>query len=197
MKKYLPQPTNFTAHLERKEFGSIIENYERKTNTGKAPIEFDDNKIIYETSNNSTARAISEEQGTDVNAEQYTLDQVREIILNRASRARATAAEEDDEEEEKEEEFSELDKIIVRAGLSQPIPLREPKQINAADYLSEAYTVSDPNYRKMLPYFEGEIYPQRIRIPKDKRKFGELYRVKDRFYDHNGYFLYRVPGLFS
>jgi len=38
-------------------------------------------------------------------------------------------------------------------------------------------------------------YPLAIRIPKKVWKEGYMYRVNDCFYDDNGEFLYRVPGL--
>jgi len=38
-------------------------------------------------------------------------------------------------------------------------------------------------------------YPLAIRIPKSVWKEGYVYRVNDCFYDDNGDFLYRVPGL--
>ncbi|XP_075226374.1 uncharacterized protein LOC142327325 [Lycorma delicatula] len=39
--------------------------------------------------------------------------------------------------------------------------------------------------------------PLRIHIPKSKFKFGYLYKVNDCFYSHDGFFLYRVPGMNS
>lgn len=38
-------------------------------------------------------------------------------------------------------------------------------------------------------------YPQKISIPKNKIKTGCVYRLNDCFYDTDGDFLYRVPGL--
>lgn len=40
-------------------------------------------------------------------------------------------------------------------------------------------------------------YPLAIRIPKRVWKEGIIYKVKDCFYDDNGDFLYRVPGLIT
>lgn len=40
-------------------------------------------------------------------------------------------------------------------------------------------------------------YPLAIRIPKKVWKEGYTYKVKDCFYDDNGDFLYRVPGLIT
>lgn len=39
------------------------------------------------------------------------------------------------------------------------------------------------------------MYPEKITIPKHLRRKGSIYKVNDCFYDHQGIFLYRVPGL--
>lgn len=53
--------------------------------------------------------------------------------------------------------------------------------------------------RKEISKFVDTIndYPLAIRIPKRVWKEGYTYRVNDCFYDDNGHFLYRVPGLIS
>lgn len=38
-------------------------------------------------------------------------------------------------------------------------------------------------------------YPERIRIPKNKLKYGYTYKLNDCYYDSDGTFLYRVPGM--
>lgn len=38
-------------------------------------------------------------------------------------------------------------------------------------------------------------YPERIVIPKNKLKYGYTYKLNDCYYDSDGYFLYRVPGM--
>ncbi|KAK6631522.1 hypothetical protein RUM44_006049 [Polyplax serrata] len=42
-----------------------------------------------------------------------------------------------------------------------------------------------------------ESYPQRIKIPRSKRGSGLTFKVKDCYYDDDGQFLYRVPGMMS
>lgn len=44
--------------------------------------------------------------------------------------------------------------------------------------------------------FSDNMYPNKIEIPEDKFVKGYLYKVKDCFYDDDGEFLYRVPGLY-
>lgn len=41
----------------------------------------------------------------------------------------------------------------------------------------------------------GTSYPERIRIPKKAYQRGVTYKVNDCYYDDDGRFLYRVPGL--
>lgn len=38
-------------------------------------------------------------------------------------------------------------------------------------------------------------YPEKIRIPKNKKKYGYTYKLNDCYYDSDGMFLYRVPGM--
>ncbi|KAL0270768.1 UNVERIFIED_CONTAM: hypothetical protein PYX00_008066 [Menopon gallinae] len=52
------------------------------------------------------------------------------------------------------------------------------------------------------PHLAGEMstfftydYPEKITIPKEQRIKGKTYRVKDCYYDDDGTFLYRVPGM--
>ncbi|XP_046744369.1 uncharacterized protein LOC124410207 [Diprion similis] len=42
---------------------------------------------------------------------------------------------------------------------------------------------------------QEEHYSEVIKIPKDQYKKGKLYKIQDCFYDDDGEFLYRVPGL--
>lgn len=42
---------------------------------------------------------------------------------------------------------------------------------------------------------QDEHYPETITIPKNKYQKGKLYQLRDCYYDHDGEFLYRVPGL--
>ncbi|KAF4532964.1 hypothetical protein B566_EDAN000652 [Ephemera danica] len=43
--------------------------------------------------------------------------------------------------------------------------------------------------------FQKPLYPERIRIPEEKWQEGATYKVGDVYYDSDGEFLYRVPGL--
>lgn len=39
-------------------------------------------------------------------------------------------------------------------------------------------------------------YPEKIIIPKDKHRKGSTYKINDCYYDDDGEFLYRVPGMY-
>ncbi|XP_012284277.1 uncharacterized protein LOC105701786 [Orussus abietinus] len=49
--------------------------------------------------------------------------------------------------------------------------------------------------RRLLVDKKDDNYPTVIKIPRSKYKEGMTYRVKDCYYDDDGEFLYRVPGL--
>lgn len=60
---------------------------------------------------------------------------------------------------------------------------------------SDAVSIKQTGKQDVIQ-FSGSMYPDRIEIPKDMYVKGCLYKVKDCFYDDDGEFLYRVPGLY-
>lgn len=58
------------------------------------------------------------------------------------------------------------------------------------------YQTSSEVEKKSEKDYSHLMYPYRIRIPKDKWKYGYTYKVNDCFYDSDGTFLYRVPGMY-
>lgn len=62
-----------------------------------------------------------------------------------------------------------------------------------ADLQERTSVISRKEVSKFIDTFND--YPLAIKIPKTAWKKGYMYRVKDCFYDDNGIFLYRVPGL--
>ena len=71
------------------------------------------------------------------------------------------------------------------------------KSVNIEKFESSLQENTSIISRKEVSTFIDTIndYPLAIRIPKKVWKEGYTYRVKDCFYDDNGEFLYRVPGL--
>lgn len=57
------------------------------------------------------------------------------------------------------------------------------------------YQSNDELTKKTERDYSHLIYPERIIIPKNKWKHGCTYKVNDCFYDSDGTFLYRVPGM--
>ncbi|XP_071449831.1 uncharacterized protein [Hetaerina americana] len=59
---------------------------------------------------------------------------------------------------------------------------------------------SEEGRHNLLPqeldvYLKAEQYKMKIKIPKEKFDSSAIYKVKDCFYDADGKFLYRVPGM--
>lgn len=71
-----------------------------------------------------------------------------------------------------------IDVETVEAGLKEPTSV-----ISRKEFSKYVDTIND--------------YPLAIRIPSKAWKKGYTYKVKDCFYDDNGDFLYRVPGLIA
>lgn len=57
------------------------------------------------------------------------------------------------------------------------------------------YQTSSGLTKKTERDYSHLIYPYRIMIPKNKLKHGYTYKLNDCYYDSDGRFLYRVPGM--
>lgn len=167
-------------NLSRKEFGSIIENYEEskygKPNNFKA----EDDKITL-VDPKANIKAIPEEKRTRSFSKHVTLD----VLRRRIQQNPKAATEMSQVILEMENKYMEPAEAKVK-----PVP-----DVQESDIVPDA-EVTNERYELSLPKIDDR-YPLRIYIPKDKRQRNKLYQVKDRFYDHYGFFLYRVPGLFS
>ncbi|XP_017879956.1 uncharacterized protein LOC108624878 [Ceratina calcarata] len=63
---------------------------------------------------------------------------------------------------------------------------------------NETCSSLDTHVKEHISYMETDYnYVNRIRIPRNVYKAGMTYRIKDCYYDDDGEFLYRVPGLRS
>lgn len=80
----------------------------------------------------------------------------------------------------------------------QSLPTNE-KSVDVATVEADLKEKTSVISRKEVSKFIDTIndYPLAIRIPKKVWKEGYTYKVKDCFYDDNGDFLYRVPGLIT
>nr|XP_022919458.1 uncharacterized protein LOC111428249 [Onthophagus taurus] len=85
------------------------------------------------------------------------------------------------------------DQLLLREN---KIELENVKEIGSIVDISE---LKNTNYLstqvKSKKDFKHLEYPEKIIIPKDKFKKGYTYKLNDCFYDCDGLFLYRVPGM--
>lgn len=80
----------------------------------------------------------------------------------------------------------------------QPLPKNE-KSVDVATVEANLQESTSIISRKEFSNYIDTMcnYPLSIKIPTKVHKEGYTYRVKDCFYDDNGDFLYRVPGLIA
>lgn len=74
-----------------------------------------------------------------------------------------------------------------------------PPQISKDNLQSKGeikkYDCSPVQVSKPMKDYSHLIYPEKIRISSKMRKQGSLYKLNDCYYDVDGEFLYRVPGM--
>lgn len=85
--------------------------------------------------------------------------------------------------------------IIDLTGKDLVEDSRKPVQIDQMDYnkynTGKLMVVDEKKPR----YYDHLVYPEKINIPKKILKRGKTYKLNDCFYDSDGTFLYRVPGI--
>lgn len=59
----------------------------------------------------------------------------------------------------------------------------------------QKYKQVNKGINKTKPNVNHLIYPERIKIPKKKYKKDHIFKLNDCYYDDDGEFLYRVPGM--
>lgn len=74
----------------------------------------------------------------------------------------------------------------VNATNEHPIVNLDTVKLKTTEQVAITKTVKDYAHLK---------YPEKIIIPKDKVKRGYTYKLNDCYYDYDGLFLYRVPGM--
>ncbi|KAJ8956221.1 hypothetical protein NQ314_006754 [Rhamnusium bicolor] len=97
------------------------------------------------------------------------------------------------------EDLSEDDKLLL-SGLkqrSESVSLVELKRDDITDIAKNKYETSSGKAltKKTESDYGHLIYPERITIPAVHRKRGYTYKLNDCYYDDDGEFLYRVPGM--
>ncbi|XP_018565204.1 uncharacterized protein LOC108906415 [Anoplophora glabripennis] len=74
----------------------------------------------------------------------------------------------------------------------------EQNQNNFEDVMINKFETSKSTtlMKKKQQDYNHLIYPEKISIPKNLRKKGYTYKLNDCYYDDDGLFLYRVPGMY-
>jgi hypothetical protein len=145
-------------------------------------IEVDERGNIIHELRDMKVKAIGEDSLTKLRSPHLTLDEFRKKLDSRKTK-------------------SEVDVVISERAPQKSLP--NPREVEKQediykefDYLNKETRVVD----KKLPYNFSDIEEHhvalRIRIPERLWQKDKVYRIKDCFYDDQGVFLYRVPGLF-
>lgn len=162
---------NSTPKPRSSEFSSIISSYKQDTSkeqTSPAVIDYTiENKQLIKHSDKYGIR--------DMN--QYSLETFKEKIQNEVDSCKVNP-------DDNILLLSEKKRNLVS---NQYIPSSERYDCDAV--------VTNKGKLGQITHFNEENYPKRIFIPKNKRKYGALYKVNDCYYTSDGLFLYRVPGL--
>lgn len=184
IEKFLPTIPNFNELIPNNEFGSIISSSKKNKllqEKKQKQIEFDDTGHIIYVSNKYSGKVIAETDGTSTGAH-LTLDEFRKKAELRPL-----------------SQCTELDKIIKSQNPKTQLPQPENESSNENIYENVQYTSSTGVVNRHIneSFFDKKMsrYPMRINIPRHLQKHGKIYRMRDCFYDDQGNFLYRVPGL--
>ncbi|XP_028132357.2 uncharacterized protein LOC114327848 [Diabrotica virgifera virgifera] len=168
------------------EFSEIITGYQRLKN--KVDTEKDEVVEVNLSKNFKSRESLEKNTYLPIKKEDIkdkrpiTLTQLKDNIERKASRGLGLSAEEENiyvNTHQQEEDVVVLNKEDVSV-----IP--ENKYTNNAGCSLTVKTEKD---------YSHLIYPEKIVIPKKLIKKGYTYRLNDCYYDYDGEFLYRVPGM--
>ncbi|KAI4459222.1 neugrin [Holotrichia oblita] len=205
-REQLNLPLVLTNHLQKftsrnynqSRVNTILPSIETKPKVRKATGEF--SEIIRSYERLKTKQAVDEEENTQPNLdssskrhgkEMYLLSSVTQNnhttleSLKTSLRANVSLG----------EEVAEDDKILLKSGNDTAISSNEIPEnsiIDLKDISKTAYLSTSPKSVKDEKHL---IYPEKITIPKDKLRVGCTYKLYDCYYDSDGIFLYRVPGM--
>lgn len=173
----MPEKTILNEKRTVGEFASIIEKYNRLINEKMAKQTKDKLEPIIELENKHTTVKDTKRKGIK------TLSDLRKDIEEDLSQGR---------------NVDEYDKMILTDALTPSVDKKieyEPVSVRLSNstYVVEKNNDVSENVDKKI--FEALSYPEQITIPKNKFRRGFTYKVRDCFYDDDGKFLYRVPGM--
>lgn len=165
------------------EFSQIITSYNeliaKKHNTSNEDSTIN---IHVETLNDMSAKndPIIKKKGKK---EHLTLHQFQNKLENRLNRGK---------------NLSEDEKLLVQNLNQTPHEVKSPEQTDNFEVVLKNKFESSRGGALMTKKqndLNHLIYPEKITIPKDLRKKGYTYKLNDCYYDYDGRFLYRVPGM--
>lgn len=112
------------------------------------------------------------------------------------------------DEYKKKKNQQELERVVFNEKpviqSEEKLELKTPAEVvetdNRVNFVSideTAPTTGIIEWNKKKSACGDDDYPRFIKVPKAKAKQGVTFKVNDRYYDYDGEFLYRVPGLKS
>ncbi|CAG9818329.1 unnamed protein product [Phaedon cochleariae] len=172
-----------------REFSEIISSYERLKNKNRVQEEV---KEVQTVSNYPSLPANPENSDTYLMIDKKNMKQRKHMTLTQLQNKIQTKALDGNI-------LSEDEKMILK----EINPPTETENISLAQVNEEDTTIIMNKFnstggslvKKSERDYNHLIYPEKIRIPKDKVRKGYTYRLNDCFYDCDGEFLYRVPGM--
>lgn len=178
----------YKPKLKSTEFSDIITSYdELKKNKSPAAIESKDakNNIQNLTSMESINKMKKSEEedthitGTIKNKQHMTLSTLRKHLQEKSAGKLLSI-----------EDMSIIE--LQEKEVVKETPVSRIDQLDYTKYNTGKMMKLDE--KKVIDY-NHLIYPEHIKIPKKFLKRGQTYKLNDCFYDSDGTFLYRVPGM--
>lgn len=173
---------------KQSEFGSIIESYKLLKRKDVPEDDVEDTYVLQRTCDTSSVPKGDsfllqrQESGLRRGADGVTLDKYRERILRAVKKGCEKST----------------DAKLMVSGLNKHEDMPETAHDASSDIATE--TLRDPAAApiSLVAETNGDLPkdpPERIRVPADKWKKGCTFKIGDCYYDDDGGFLYRVPGM--
>lgn len=171
------------------EYSEIISSYKRIKNKA----DNDESKENVNTKRSSKVQKVPEtdtyvlNDNTRLNRRHATLSSFREKIEKRNREGKAFAEEKIILDALKEDHLT----ANTEPSLQPTIEVDQALNRYPTSKNNMGITKFDENQKQVMDY------PERIIIPKNKYKPGYTYKLNDCYYDDDGEFLYRVPGMYK
>lgn len=172
------------------EFAKIIIDYKEN----QLKIKGKDESIVNNNSHAISNSYISSETESENNSKELTVINSPERNSN-SKMITLDSLRRDVSEKLKFKEMSEYDKAFLDGGKEQSQVITEVLEYEniPVKTLNKIMKVQAPSFKMEEDEVEEKI-PMRVKTPKNMPK-GSVYRVQDIYYDTDGRFLYRVPGM--